>query len=119
MFWPGHKLSYRERLAVECTSLIMPFSPGPASLPKTRTSRDFQHSLSNWTSAPCKMQWWTVETNQFNGFLMPSTVHAFDFLTPSDISTRAIEEGVEAFKRAMATTATRRTAEAERAAPHG
>ncbi len=32
----------------------------------------------------------------------PGTVHAFDFLTPSDISTRAVNEGVEAFKRAMA-----------------
>lgn len=32
----------------------------------------------------------------------PGTVHAFDLLTPSEISTRAINEGVEAFKRAMA-----------------
>jgi len=32
----------------------------------------------------------------------PGTVHGFDFLTPSDISTRAVNEGVEAFKRAMA-----------------
>ncbi len=31
----------------------------------------------------------------------PGTVHGFDFLTPSEISTRAIHEGVEAFKRAM------------------
>jgi acetyl esterase/lipase len=31
----------------------------------------------------------------------PGTVHGFDFLTPSDISTRAVREGVEAFKRAM------------------
>ena len=31
----------------------------------------------------------------------PGTVHAFDFLGPSDISTRAIGESVEAFKRAM------------------
>ena len=32
----------------------------------------------------------------------PGTVHGFDFLTPSDISMRAVNEGVEAFKRAMA-----------------
>ena len=32
----------------------------------------------------------------------PGTVHGFDFLTPSDISTRAVNEGVEAFIRAMA-----------------
>jgi acetyl esterase/lipase len=32
----------------------------------------------------------------------PGTVHGFDFLTPSDIATRAVNEGVEAFKRAMA-----------------
>ena len=32
----------------------------------------------------------------------PGTVHGFDFLTPSDISTRAVDEGVEAFKRALA-----------------
>lgn len=32
----------------------------------------------------------------------PGTVHWFDFLTPSEISTRAVNEGVEAFKRAMA-----------------
>ena len=32
----------------------------------------------------------------------PGTVHGFDFLIPSDISTRAVNEGVEAFKRAMA-----------------
>lgn len=32
----------------------------------------------------------------------PGTVHGFDLLTPSDISTRAVNEGVEAFKRAMA-----------------
>jgi acetyl esterase/lipase len=31
----------------------------------------------------------------------PGTVHGFDFLTPSEISTRAVNEGVEAFKRAM------------------
>lgn len=31
----------------------------------------------------------------------PGTVHSFDFLTPSEISTRAVNEGVEAFKRAM------------------
>ncbi len=31
----------------------------------------------------------------------PGTVHGFDFLTPSDISTRAVNEGVEAFRRAM------------------
>ncbi len=31
----------------------------------------------------------------------PGTVHGFDFLTPSDISTLAVGEGVEAFKRAM------------------
>ena len=32
----------------------------------------------------------------------PGTVHGFDLLTPSDISTRAVNEGIEAFKRAMA-----------------
>jgi acetyl esterase len=32
----------------------------------------------------------------------PGTVHGFDFLTPSDISTRAVNEAVAAFKRAMA-----------------
>jgi acetyl esterase/lipase len=32
----------------------------------------------------------------------PGTVHGFDFLTPSEISTRAVNEGVEAFKRAIA-----------------
>lgn len=32
----------------------------------------------------------------------PGTVHAFDFLTPSAISTRAVNECVEVFKRAMA-----------------
>ena len=32
----------------------------------------------------------------------PGTVHGFDFLTPSEISTRAVNEGVAAFKRAMA-----------------
>jgi acetyl esterase/lipase len=32
----------------------------------------------------------------------PGTVHGFDFLTPSEISTRAVNEGVEAFKRVMA-----------------
>lgn len=32
----------------------------------------------------------------------PGTVHGFDFLTPSDISTRAVNEGIEAFKRAVA-----------------
>ena len=32
----------------------------------------------------------------------PGTVHGFDFLIPSDISTRAVNEGVEAFKRKMA-----------------
>lgn len=32
----------------------------------------------------------------------PGTVRGFDFLTPSEISTRAVNEGVEAFKRAMA-----------------
>jgi len=31
----------------------------------------------------------------------PGTVHGFDFLTPSEISTRAVNEAVEAFKRAM------------------
>jgi len=31
----------------------------------------------------------------------PGTVHGFDFLIPSEISTRAVNEGVEAFKRAM------------------
>lgn len=31
----------------------------------------------------------------------PGTVHGFDFLTPSEISTRAVNEGVAAFKRAM------------------
>ena len=31
----------------------------------------------------------------------PGTVHAFDFLTPSEISTLAVNEGVDAFKRAM------------------
>lgn len=29
----------------------------------------------------------------------PGTVHGFDFMTPSEISTRAVNEGVEAFKR--------------------
>jgi acetyl esterase len=32
----------------------------------------------------------------------PGTVHSFDFLTPSDISTRAVNEAVVAFKQAMA-----------------
>jgi acetyl esterase/lipase len=32
----------------------------------------------------------------------PGTVHGFDYLTVSDISNRAINESVEAFKRAMA-----------------
>jgi acetyl esterase len=32
----------------------------------------------------------------------PGTVHAFDFLAPSDISTWAVNESVEVFKRAMA-----------------
>ena len=32
----------------------------------------------------------------------PGTVHGFDLLTPSDITTRAVNEAVEAFKRAMA-----------------
>lgn len=32
----------------------------------------------------------------------PGTVHGFDFLTPSPISTRAVNESVEAFSRAMA-----------------
>jgi acetyl esterase/lipase len=32
----------------------------------------------------------------------PGTVHGFDFMTPSEISTRAVNEGVEAFQRAMA-----------------
>ena len=32
----------------------------------------------------------------------PGTVHGFDYLTPSDISTRAVNEAIEAFKRAMA-----------------
>ena len=32
----------------------------------------------------------------------PGTVHGFDFLTPSDISSHAVNDGVEAFKRAMA-----------------
>lgn len=31
----------------------------------------------------------------------PGTVHGFDFLTSSDISTLAVREGIEAFKRAM------------------
>lgn len=31
----------------------------------------------------------------------PGTVHGFDFLTPSDLSTRAVKESVEAFRRAM------------------
>ena len=31
----------------------------------------------------------------------PGTVHGFDFLMQSDISTRAVNEGIEAFKRAM------------------
>ena len=31
----------------------------------------------------------------------PGTVHGFDFLTASDVSTRAINEGVDAFKRAF------------------
>jgi acetyl esterase len=31
----------------------------------------------------------------------PGTVHGFDFFTPSEISTRAVNEAVEAFKRAM------------------
>ncbi|MBL4821811.1 MAG: alpha/beta hydrolase [Gammaproteobacteria bacterium] len=32
----------------------------------------------------------------------PGTVHAFDFLAPSEISTRAVNECIEAFKRAVA-----------------
>ena len=32
----------------------------------------------------------------------PGTVHAFDLLTPSDISARAIEESVGVFRRATA-----------------
>jgi acetyl esterase len=32
----------------------------------------------------------------------PGTVHGFDLLTATDISARAINEGVEAFKRIMA-----------------
>ncbi|UCC53573.1 MAG: alpha/beta hydrolase [Anaerolineaceae bacterium] len=32
----------------------------------------------------------------------PGTVHGFDFLTPSDISTHAVFDGIEAFKRVMA-----------------
>ena len=32
----------------------------------------------------------------------PGTVHGFDFLAPSDISSRAVDECVEAFRRAMA-----------------
>lgn len=32
----------------------------------------------------------------------PGTVHGFDFLTPSDISTHAVLDGIEAFKRVMA-----------------
>jgi len=32
----------------------------------------------------------------------PGIVHGFDFLTPSGVSSRAVMEGVEAFKRAMA-----------------
>jgi acetyl esterase/lipase len=32
----------------------------------------------------------------------PGTVHGFDLLTATDISARAIKEGVEAFKRIMA-----------------
>jgi acetyl esterase len=32
----------------------------------------------------------------------PGTVHGFDFLTPSDVATRAVNEGVETFRRAMA-----------------
>lgn len=32
----------------------------------------------------------------------PGTVHGFEFLIPSDISTRAVDEGVDAFKRAVA-----------------
>lgn len=31
----------------------------------------------------------------------PGTVHGFDFLMPSEISTRAMNEGIEAFRRAM------------------
>ncbi len=31
----------------------------------------------------------------------PGAVHSFDFLTPSEIATRAVNEGVDAFKRAM------------------
>ncbi len=31
----------------------------------------------------------------------PGTVHSFDFFTPSEISTRAVNDAVEAFKRAM------------------
>ena len=30
----------------------------------------------------------------------PGTVHGFDYLTPSAISTRAVNEAIEAFKRA-------------------
>ena len=33
----------------------------------------------------------------------PGTVHGFDFLTPSDISVRAINDGIDAFKRATET----------------
>ena len=32
----------------------------------------------------------------------PGTVHGFDFLTQAEISTRAVNEGVEAFRRALA-----------------
>jgi acetyl esterase len=32
----------------------------------------------------------------------PGTVHGFDLLTSTDVSARAINEGVEAFKRIMA-----------------
>ena len=38
----------------------------------------------------------TVDLHNYAG-----TVHGFDFLTPSDIATRAIKEGVEAFRQAM------------------
>jgi acetyl esterase len=31
----------------------------------------------------------------------PGTIHGFDFLTPSAISTRAVNDGIEIFKRAM------------------
>lgn len=31
----------------------------------------------------------------------PDTIHGFDFLAPSDISTAAVNEGIDAFKRAM------------------